>query len=170
MNKRTKNIIGVALFIVVWGLLISKLYNNAQVEEVVEEAESNYSSTTFAPMMFNKDTFELELPDLDPFLKKTDRKRHNSAITANTQASANTQSSNRKTKPEPPKETAKWPQIQYLGFVNNLSQNNPLCLIKINGKMVKMSKGKEEQDVQLTKVFRDSIYMVFGNEVRTFRK
>jgi hypothetical protein len=33
-----------------------------------------------------------------------------------------------------------------------------------------MSKGKEEQEVQLTKVFRDSIYMVFGNELRTFRK
>ena len=44
MNKKTKNIIGIAVFILVWGMLISKLYNNSQIEETIEETEANYLS------------------------------------------------------------------------------------------------------------------------------
>ena len=170
MNKKTKNIIGIAVFLLVWAMLISKLYNNSQVEDVIEEAETKFSSNSYSPLMFNKDTFDLELPDLDPFLKKTDRKRNRPTVSNANQQSTPIQTSHRKIDKNTQQETAKWPQVQYLGFVNNLSQNNPLCLIKINGRLVKMSKGKEEQDVRLTKVFRDSIYMVFGKEERTFKK
>ena len=170
MSKKTKNIIGIAVFILVWGMLISKLYNNSQIEETIEETEVNYTSNLYSPLMFNKDTFELELPDLDPFLKKTDRKRNRPTNSGSVTPNNTLLTSNRKIEKATPKEDAKWPTVQYLGFVNNLSQNNPKCLIKINNQLFKMSKGNQKQDLLLTKVFRDSIYMVFGKEERTFRK
>ena len=167
MTKKAKNIIALVLFVAVWGIIISRLWENSQIEEALEETQSNYSNLSYSPLMFNKDTFELVLPDVDPFLKKSTSKFSSSNYMPST-----TTSSPKVTKKEEPKvqKNVPWPSINYLGFVNNRSENNPLCLIKINGQVCRMSKGDNQNDVSLVKVFRDSVYIVYKGEERTFRK
>lgn len=170
MSKKLKTRLILALVAVIWGYNLFKIYANYQTEKELDKNEQVYSDLSYSPVMFNKDSFELELPDVDPFLKKPTRTSLTHHTTGN--QSANTQvktNRHKESKKEVPK-TVQWPQIKYLGFVKNHNNEDALCLIQINGNMLKVSEGDEETGVYVSGVYRDSIHLSFAGEERTFRK
>ena len=171
MNKKTRTKILIAIVGTVWIYNIYRTYMNYQVKQELDESEQVYNVPSFSPVMFNKDTFELELPDLDPFLK-----RHTSGFSNNSNHSEITQhttTSNKKRnvpveKVEPLVKS--WPQIKYFGFIKNHDKEDALCLIQINGRNSKVTKGDNLSGVFISKVYRDSVLLVYEGEEKMFVK
>ncbi|MBD3639223.1 MAG: hypothetical protein HUJ25_17840 [Crocinitomicaceae bacterium] len=170
MSKKLKTRLILLLVAGIWGYNLFRIYSNYQTEKDLEENNQVYSDLSYSPVMFNKDSFELVLPDVDPFLKKGSKY-------SGTHNTSNNKSNNLKVKKIQRKESKKevpqtvsWPSIKYLGFVKNHSNEDALCLIRINENMFKVSEGDEQAGVFISGVYRDSIHLVFSGEERTFRK
>ena len=70
-----------------------------------------------------------------------------------------------------PKPIAKaWPQVEYFGFVKNRNQNSTLCLLKIDGKQIQLSKGEKYNGIFVQNAFKDSVQLIFEGELKTVRK
>ena len=70
MSKKLKTRLILVLVLAIWGYNGYRVYMNQQVEQQLEEQEQVHSSFNPMPVAFNKDSFELVLPETDPFLKK----------------------------------------------------------------------------------------------------
>ena len=171
MSKKLKTRLILLAVLVIWGNIGYRIFKNYQVEQELEENTSSYQSSSVNIVNFRKDSFDLVLPDVDPFLKS--RIKPNKVVAENTDKQSNNHSNNhhkKKVKKEKVVEETKWPQIKYLGFIRNHNNKDALCLLQINGNMLKVSKGDEEVGVFISNVFRDSIHVVYSGEERTFRK
>lgn len=164
MDKKIRNRILYVTVAFLWAIAIYRTYKNYQVKE---ENESNeiVSAPSISPIQFGKDTFELELPDHDPFLQR--------AWTPIAQNDAPLQ--NDKPKVDIPKIVEKpapknWPQIEYFGFVKNRNQNSTLCLLKVDGRQVQLSKGEKYNSLIVQNVFKDSVQIIFEGVLKTIRK
>ena len=169
MTKKLKTRLLLAVVASIWGYNIYRGYMNYQTEQLLEENNQSYNQSNFSPLMFNKDSFELDLPDVDPFLKKSAKWSSTNSNSTNNTISSNPIKVKKDVKPIV-KEVKSWPKVSYLGFVKNLDKQTPLCLLKINGQMIKLSKGQEQGGIYVSTVFRDSVYLVFQGEERTFVK
>jgi len=158
----TRILLVAALFI--YGRIAWNLFANKQMEEELQQLNQT-NQLSSAPLIFNKDTFELELPRWDPFLEG----EASSGVfgSAQTPVVANDKKPD-KVKPEPV--VTKWPDIQYFGFVKNRNQDKTLCLLRINGHNHKVSKGDTFNDLVIVAVHHDSVRVCFSGEFRTFEK
>ena len=168
MSKKLKTRAILILVLLIWGYNIYVTYQNHAAEELIAETEASYSTTSFSPMIFNKDSFELEFPVVDPFLKKSSGKNYSKNTTAIAESDA--KQSNMTKTVQVATTPKKWPKIKYLGFVKNRNQGKTLCLIQINNKTNKVGKGQEQSGIYVADVYRDSVHLVFANEQRTFSK
>lgn len=164
MDKKIRNRILYVSVAGLWVIAIYRTWSNYQAEEVIAQ-ESQFDPMTISPIQFRKDTFELNLPDYDPFLQK----RWTPAMTNQPNPTPPPTTNSTIKKPDPPPVTP-WPTIQYFGFVKNRNQNSTLCLLSIDGKMMQLSKGQKYQDLLVENVFKDSIKLRYMNEIKTVRK
>jgi len=170
MTKKTKITLAVIAVCLVWGNVLRKWYVNYQAEQELEVSEQNYSKLDFSPLLLKKDSFDLILPDVDPFLKKS-KYQNNTQISQAVIPSDKKKIVNpRKTQKETSTIKQTWPQIKYLGFVKNRDQNTTLCLLQINNRSYHVQKGGAESGVLVSQVYRDSVHLVFQGEERTFMK
>ena len=65
---------------------------------------------------------------------------------------------------------ANWPSIIYGGIVKNQKSNKQLVLVSINGQSTMLKIGESYNNVELLKVFKDSIEVKFGKEKRFVKK
>lgn len=104
------------------------------------------------------DTFSISANYRDPFLGKTETK---------------VESNRPKTTPVPKKvvELLKWPAITYGGMIKNRKSNAAqLCMVVINGQSNFMKEGDIIADVQLKKVYKDSVEVVFQKDKKMIKK
>jgi len=163
MDKKIRNRIIYVTTACLWGIAMYRTWQNYQVEEQTASTEI-VSMPSISPMKFGKDTFQLELPDQDPFL----------------QSSWTPVVQNNVSKNEPPKTDVKkevekpvvkaWPRIEYFGFVKNRNQNSTLCLLKIDGKQIQLNKGQQYNGLIVQNAFKDSVCVMFEGELKTIRK
>ena len=167
MDKKLKNRIVYVVVAGLWSMALYRTWQNHQIDQEID-ASKEYVSDEYIPLSFNKDTFELILPDRDPFLNefvalkpaKEDYKKPSTSDHKKNQS---------KTNPLPVKQL-NWPRIEYLGFVRNRSEKDPLCLVKINGQNRHLSKGEEYNGLYITSIYRDSIHVVYSGEEKTVTK
>jgi len=173
MNKKLKTRLLIGIGSILWGIVIYRFVQNHKAKDALEETEMVYNNTNFSPIMFNKDSFELILPAVDPFLKKQasykSNNNYNGQSTSN-QSTSNQRKIKKKVVPKEVKKELPWPTIKYMGFVKNRDQDKTLCLLQINGRTTQISKGEEMASVHVSNVYRDSVHLVFGGEERTFLK
>jgi hypothetical protein len=171
MDKKLRTRILIAIVAVVWIYNIYRTYENYQVKEEMASSDPGYQAPSFSPLMFNKDSFDLELPEIDPFLKRPTKKTSSYSVSTGVAQNSVSPSKNKK---KPPKvevtESVQWPSIKYFGFVKNRNKENELCLVQINGRNHKLSKGDRFAEVLISSVYRDSILVVYGGEKKTIRK
>jgi hypothetical protein len=171
MDKKLRTRILIAIVAIVWVYNIYRTYENYQVKEEMASSDTGYQLPSFSPLMFNKDSFDLELPGIDPFLKKPSKKLSSNSVSTGIAQNSISPSKNKK---KPPKvvvnESVQWPSIKYFGFVKNRNKENELCLVQINGRNHKLSKGDRFAEVLISSVYRDSIQVVFAGEEKTIKK
>lgn len=164
MDKKIRNRILYITVASLWAIAIYRTYRNYQVKE--ENASTEIvSAPSISPIQFGKDTFDLELPDHDPFLKNSWTPiAQNEAPVQNDKPKNNIQKVVEKPAPK------NWPQIEYFGFVKNRNQNSTLCLLKIDGRQVQLSKGEKYNSLIVQNVFKDSIQIIFEGDFKTIKK
>lgn len=170
MSKKLKTRLVLVLVLLIWGVNIYRTIQNRAAEEMIAETEASFSIPSFSPMMFNKDTFELELADVDPFLKKQSKSAKPSYESTQNSSHSQANKTHKENKLVQPVVNKSWPQIKYLGFVKNRDQDKTLCLLQINNRTSKVGKGEQKSGVYVSDVYRDSVHLVYSGEERTFLK
>lgn len=163
MDKKVRNRI---LYIIVGSLWIVAIYRTYKNYRVKQENESTKTlhSPHFSPVQFNKDTFELVLPSKDPFLAVGWMPTQD----VNLMQEPKSKTEIKKEEPKPLEKT--WPQIEYFGFVKNRDKNSTLCLLKIDGRQIHISKGQKHNGILVLNTYRDSVQVFLDGESRIIRR
>jgi hypothetical protein len=103
------------------------------------------------------DTFSIKANYRDPFLVSTPLKK------------IVTQLPPKKVNP-PPVPAKPWPELSYGGMIRNEKTNQQLALLTINGRSELVSAGKVYEELEVKKIFKDSIQLGFGKELKMVRK
>ena len=153
----------------IWGKYIYDMVINKQLEDELEQLQSQ-PEMVYSPIHFNKDTFELELPDRDPFMNgrfKPDRRKN-----PKTEQGNKPPKQKEIKKVDEVKAPPKWPAIQYFGFVKNWDreQEKPLCMLKVDGRMVKLGVGEEYKEVVIEAAYRDSVMVRHQGNIKSVSK
>ncbi len=153
---KNKKLIIFLLFLVIgiWGLIIFKIFIHPNNDKV--KSFSNESDSTNFILPEKQDTFSIINSYDDPFRINVEPKAKKGNIIL----------------PKPQKVEVKrdWPVIQYNGLIKNQSSSHTVALVNINGKRYVAEPGKEFEKVQLLKIWRDSIQVVFNSERRVIVK
>jgi hypothetical protein len=164
-NKKLLYIL-IPITLLVWGLIVYRIVGAMQGEETL---------SNFSPVVYTKpesenilDTFSISGNYPDPFLRKN--------LTHTTPVN-NSQTQPQKNVPKQPtvqpiknNPLSVLPKIAYLGIIKNQKQNKQIALIQINDNLNNMKLGDKIEGVELLKVFKDSIIVVFQKQKITVFK
>src|SRR3990172_870049 len=135
-----------------WIFIIMKIYNAYYSDE--ETAPVQVKTTMTEKLKMESDTFSIVANYRDPFLGETIRKPI---------------LSQKPMVPEKKKEVKPilpWPTVIYGGMIRNQKTNQQLALITVNGNNEVLSPGEIYQEVEVLKIYKDSVQLAFGNEKR----
>jgi hypothetical protein len=141
--------------LVVWGLIIYKIMSG------LDKDENKAAKPQLSAAVTNEtvsDTFSINPTYRDPFLGKTIK-----PVTVST---------------SPVKQVAvpvvrpqlQWPAIVYSGTIANKNLKKEMVLIQINGQEYMMRQGEKVNDVELFKIYKDSIEVHFSKEKKIIHK
>jgi hypothetical protein len=139
----------------VWGVILYRIFNFAASPDDNIELQSS-----FVPPVLNSnaaDTFSIFENYPDPFLVKTEPRIESKKI-------------NPVPVPKKVVEPLKWPAITYGGMIKSHKSNAQLCMVMISGQSNFMKEGDLVSEIQIKKIYKDSIEVVFQNEKRMVRK
>src|SRR5687767_1788266 len=140
----------------IWGTVIYRIFKTVYKEDKVQikpaENNSNFSSLP--------DTFSIVADYRDPFLGKRLVQQAPKKIT----------SAATKPKPAPVVTIIKWPTIGYSGIIRNQNTPKELALVKIDQKDFIMKTGDVMMGVEVTKIFKDSIIVLYQKEKKVITK
>jgi hypothetical protein len=153
-NKRAVYIVLPAV-IGLWALVVYKVF---QLYSPTNQEGQLHSS--FVPPILtlnNNDTFSIIADYRDPFLGKMQAEvkqtKHN---------------------PAPPSQkipvVLTWPNVSYGGVIKSRKSNEQVCMVSINGQSIFMKVGDSNADVQLKKIYNDSIEVVFNKQTKFIKK
>ncbi len=167
MNKKSWTRILIVIVAGLWGYNIYRTIENYQMK-TESDKERERIPMSFAPVMFNKDTFELSLPDQDPFLKEQSTWK-STVISGSTTSPQNVvPTSVIQTNPLPI--SVPWPKIYYYGFLRNHEQDHKLCMLKVDGKNYRLATGAVQDNIKVIQAYKDSVIIEFNGSVKTFSK
>lgn len=154
------------LTIGLWGVIIFKIVNSASGIEGVENQDKIVFQKSDGLTM--PDTFSIICNYPDPFLGKTTPKQYRSP--ANSVTSAAKAKDVVKEKKKAAITTLVWPEVVYKGIIKNQKSNKQLALLQINGKSNAMKMGESYENIELIRIFKDSIEVKFGKEKKYVKK
>lgn len=167
MEKKRLNTILITVVAGLWGYNIYKTIENEQLSDEYLQATIDQSNN-ITPILFKKDSFDLELAQVDPFLK-TNRFKRNST-TVQPQIAVIKDKKPKVIVPVKEEKKLEWPIIQYFGFVRNHDAKQPLSMLKVGNAIHKIKAGNSIDNIYVKAVFRDSISLIFEGETRNFLK
>jgi len=155
-NKKLTYLLGF-LVLVVWGIIISRIFNSAagSNEETFAPAPDTANKEPYNDYNIPKDTTHLLLNYKDPFALKKQIDTPMLSV-KKTIPAKNIQPS--------PKLAFNWNFIKYSGYIRNHGSKNLVSVIKINGKPVMMTEGETAEQVTLVKNLQDSIKITFNGK------
>ncbi len=172
MNKKSWTRV---LIVVVAGLWAYNIYRTVQNYQVAEEKRELETTTplAFNTVMMNKDTFSLELPYQDPFLRTESyqRERNNSRTVTpeNRVSNSRPSTSNQRNIRGNSADQEKWPDIKYYGFLKNQDGNKgALCMVSIANRMHRFHQSETRNGVKIIQASRDSVKLEFEGTMRFF--
>lgn len=160
-NKKLLYIL-IPLVLLLWGAIIYRIFNVVSVNDSNEVYKSEvYGNTDNANLI---DTFSINPNYRDPFLGKSAKK----TILSENKVSNIVVNPNVIKKIIP--SSRAWPNLVYGGLIKNQKSNKALALVQINGQSNIMKIGEIVGEIELTKIFRDSIEVKFQKEKRFVKK
>lgn len=107
------------------------------------------------------DTLKLVLDYPDPFLRRSYR-----TVPKKKDVIAST----KKKTPKKKKEPIVWPSVSYKGFIKNNQKEKTLCVLYINEQSHLMTESQTVNEIELVKVAKDSVLLVYKGEQKYFHK
>ena len=148
--KKTLNIVLLCFVLIVWGIILYRL--TEQYFWPTNQLADNYEKTIDTSLKFPvRDTFEMRTSFRDPFLK-----------TVYLEKKSLPKRSFTKYKPKTTAVTP-WPQIKYFGFIKSKDRKGELVLLQINNELHRARVGEKVADIQIKKIYRDSILLSCKN-------
>lgn len=157
IKKKNINIILIFLVLFLWGTVAYKsLHQFFFSDNNVESPNTFNNKITFSQI--NKDTFNLEILNRDPFLNK--ELEQVKVITVN----STIKKSIAINKPKNIKviELLKWPTLSYYGYLKSKEKTEELILVKIDNQLYKLRKNNTINGLVINKVYNDSIEVTFN--------
>ena len=153
--KKTINSILILAVLGLWGTVIYKaahqyLFPNESV------VKSSVSGAGLSMQYKSKDTFKIQDLTRDPFLNRSVGVRPAPSF----RQKRVIKNSVVKPKPVP----LKWPKVAYYGYIVSGEKKNELFLIKVDGKLYKIRNKESAGGVAISKIYKDSIAVVFNKE------
>tara|TARA_R110002072_G_scaffold287464_4_gene453158 strand:+ start:30746 stop:31237 length:492 start_codon:yes stop_codon:yes gene_type:complete len=155
MNKSLLNKTLIVALLIIWALIGYKFFYGFSSTSEIPLQEIQIPAVNSA---LKKKDFELKLVDRDPFL---------GTYTTKPPPQVNTEKkiiSNQK------RNNTSWPLIEYFGFIQNETSKNPLVMLSVNNKLIRIKKGTEYEGLKIQDVFRDSISIKRGSQIKIFLK
>ncbi len=157
---QTKYLLGAAL-VLIWGLLLSRIYGkyagSTNLQYASSESPLFIAKTEAEPFSISTDTYR------DPFLENTLKqpqpvvvKRRNTRTVAAPKALL-------KTKP------IKFPMIAYKGHILSKS-GHKAAVLKVNKDLINLSWGEKYQEISLLQIYEDSIRVGYKGVEKTILK
>jgi len=160
MQKKKINKVLIAAVALIWGVVVYKLAGKFfTIEEPVITAEVLVKP--LQNFLRKKDTFQLKVPDRDPFLGKLTVVRKKKTTKPIVKPSV---------RRGPVAPIKNWPRIEYLGFVKSAKSSSRLGLLRIDGVLKRVRKGAEVKGVMIKSIEEDKISILFQKEVKDFAK
>lgn len=150
------------MVLLLWAAIIYKIFNVINGSNPNEVYKSAFIGNADNENLI--DTFSIHPNYRDPFISKRAIKSNSSE---NKAANVVINPSVIKTAITP---STVWPNLVYGGLIKNQKSNKVLALVQINGQANIMKIGDIAGEIELTKIFRDSIEVRFQKEKRFVRK
>ncbi len=138
---------------------VSSRDDSAQINKTLTGVNTNEELLT--------DTFSIRANYRDPFSGKTDKS--DVRIISTDENKSSKKANSPKQNPKLPINNV-FPNVRYEGLIKNKQSNKQLILVRINGQSNIMKIGEIVNEVELTKVFRDSIEVKFQKEKKFILK
>ncbi len=164
MKNKTVRYILIFLVVLIWGTVGYKIftYVNSDDEEVVTQNTTQHKNEQSTVT----DTFQLAANYRDPFLGKS--------IVTTIQGNPNNQKvikiEKQKEIPKIEKTAINWPKLSYQGIIINQKSKNQTGLLKINGKDFIIHPGNIVAEVEILKLYNDSVTVKYSGEIKTMFK
>jgi hypothetical protein len=135
MAKKKINIILIIVVLALWGTVGYRALNRQlSGNEIILEKQDQYNNTTINQI--NKDTFELEKINRDPFLNK----QFQTAVVIPRSIISYHKTIKKVAAPIVPKgdPNLRWPTLSYHGYIGSKERNEDLVLLTIDSKLRKL--------------------------------
>lgn len=139
MKKDTINIFLVIFLVFIWGAVIKKYFLKKEVKRV-EKKRILYSNNNY---INKKDTFKLEITNLNPF--KLKKEKVLKKIIKKNKTNVEIQKS---------KKTYK-----YYGFVKSKKNKSKLILLRVDNKLYRKREREKIGDITILKAYSDSLFI-----------
>ncbi|NER16788.1 hypothetical protein [Spongiivirga citrea] len=151
MKKNTKTYVLLAVVILIWGLLLYRMFSWGDDENTI--TQNNNAFAQFNPIKpTEKDTFSITVHERDPFLGTIEKPK-------------------RRTTTRPKQvETIVWPTISYKGLVGSNTGSNAIFLVDINGTQHLIKKGTTTNEITLISGNKDQVVLRFKGKRKTFKR
>lgn len=166
MAKKKINIILILVVLGLWGTVgYRSLYRQFSGDEILLEKQNQTKNITISQI--NKDTFELEKINRDPFLNKQFQstvasiRKHVSGFSS---AKKTTLPVNKKVVPN-----IDWPTLIYYGYIASKERNEDLILLKIDSKLHKLKLNDPVNGLVVKKKYKDSIEVFFNSQIKIIK-
>lgn len=161
--KKKVNIILLLVVLSLWGTVAWRSLKNFFYQPSEIENTKLYQSININKIQ--KDTFELKKLNRDPFLQKSIATSEINSGSSNykkpqkNSTKGNLYGFNKPAakKPEP----SNMPIIKYVGYIKSSQQKEEMVLLKINDNLRRCVVGKKYNDIQVKKVYKDSVQIVY---------
>jgi len=163
MAKKKINIILILVVLVLWGTVGYRAINRQFTgNETILEKQNQLGNITLNQI--NKDTFELEKINRDPFLNK----EYQSVVPV-TKTYAIHSPVKKTTVPviAKPQPNLSWPALKYYGYLK--SKDQELILLKIDSKLCKLKLNDPINGLIVKKKYKDSIEVFFNAQTKIIR-
>lgn len=144
-NKKAVYIL-LPVVLAIWGIISYRIYSSLKKKEITTDLYQPVN--TLENMEGAIDTFNIIANYPDPFLRSTVTPERKSAP-------PKIQKENKVISP------VVWPDIAFRGIIKNPQAKKQTALIVINGKDYLMKAGEKNENIVLTKVFKDSVEVTF---------
>lgn len=157
-NKKAVYIL-LPLVLLLWGIIFYMIFSavNPSYDQQVQPRDLSINVSSENPL---SDTFSIIANYRDPFLGKV----FSSEKPVVRDASINS------TPVKPIVIPKSWPSISYGGMMKIIKSSKQVALIYINGGSKMMKTGEIKEEVELLKIYNDSVEVMFHKEKRVVKK
>jgi hypothetical protein len=146
------------LVLLIWGIIFYKIFTRIDISN---NDQASFFKPEKSDTIAKKDTFILIADYRDPFLDQPGfvnykSEKENEELKLRTERSM-------------PPPAIQFPDIKYNGLIINAKNKNKIGLFMLNNKYYILKEGETKEEVLITKLFKDSVFIQFEKHKKTIK-